>query len=512
MGSLRRISKNFFAGVVANGINLLNQFLLPPIFLHRYGVALYGEWIALSVGVAYLRTLNFGIQTYVNQDLTLCFHRGEMEGYHLRQSTALRLLMGICGLAGILCLSVFFLHPQRLLRLTITDHQASLALYLLALQVLVNILFGYIAGIFMVVDRASRGSQWNNAQRAMLLAVTFTAACFRVSLPMLALVQLATYLLAFAGLLIDLYRTAPRIFPSIRYWDASIVGEILKGGGHFGLILSCTFLAFEAPVLILQRIIGPVAVVAFTLMRTLFSMSRQILAMLTQSLGPEVTSLFAKRDWRQLRTLYSYSEQLVFACIPIVSLGILVASPWLLAVWHVNRSGVQLFELYPYVLAAAISIVISTQEHKAQFQYATNSHEKYARFMFSTYLLMVALSIPLVTRFGMMGFLCLWLATESSQLVYIIHLNHELFAPAATLQEPLELRNILRLLTLSVAGLFAAAFILRRTSGAGHLLQIAATAAMVVAVGGAAYLLFDLKPVLRDLAARLRGRIAPQNA
>src|ERR1700760_3442425 len=118
MGSLRRILKNLFALFVANMNTLLNQLLLPPIFLHRYGIALYGEWLALSVGVAYLRTLNFGIQTFVNQDLTVRFHRGEFELYHVRQSTALRLLLGICSVAATLCLVIFFAHPSRLLRLT----------------------------------------------------------------------------------------------------------------------------------------------------------------------------------------------------------------------------------------------------------------------------------------------------------------------------------------------------------------------------------------------------------
>ena len=509
MGSLRRIFKNFFALFVGKLASVLYQFVLPPIFLHRYGAALFGQWLALSVGVAYLRTLNFGVQTYVNQDLAVRFHRGEIEGYHVRQSTALRLLMGICAVASLLTLSVFLLHPSHLLRLTIPDHEAALALYLLALQIFVNILFGYFAGIFMVVDKASRGTQWNNAQLVCLILATAVAAWFRVPFSVLALVQLITYAVVLLGVLIDLKRTAPEIFPSIRYWDAGSVGEIFKGGGHFGLIYSCTFLSFEAPMLLLQRIAGPVAVVAFYLMRILFSMSRQILAMLTQSMGPEITSLFAKRDWRGLRLLYGYSEQFIFACIPTVSLGVLVASPWLLAVWHVNRSG--LFQLYPYVICAAISIIMATEEHKYQFQFSTNSHEKLARFMFGSYILMIAVSVPLVMHFQTMGFLLAWLTTECAQLVYIIYLNHLLFDPVTTQEEPLTLRNILRMLMLSAIGLVVAAMILKRTSGAGHLLQIASTGATILSVGGVAYVLFDLKHALRSFFDRIRGRFAVQS-
>jgi O-antigen/teichoic acid export membrane protein len=407
------------------------------------------------------------------------------------------------------CLAVFLLQPSHLLRLSISDHEAALALYFLALQVLVNILLGYITGIFMVVDMASRGSQWNNFQRILLILATLTAAWMQVSFSTLAMVQLATYIVAFVAVLIDLKRTAPQIFPSLRYWDSGSVREILKGGGHFGLIFSCTFLSFEAPVLLLQRILGPAAVVAFYLMRVIFSTPRQMLAMLTQSMGPEITSLFAKCDWKSLRALYGYSEQIIFACIPTVNLGVLVASPWLLAVWHVRSGGV--FMLHPYVLCAAISIVISTQEHKAQFQYATNSHEKYARFMFGTYLLMIAVSVPMIHHFQLMGFLFTWFATESAQLAYIIYLNHELFDPATIGVTPLSLRNPIRMLSLSVAGLLIAGAILKRTSGAGHLLQIASALATMIVTAGITYVLFDLKHVLRNFAGRIRNRFAPQN-
>jgi O-antigen/teichoic acid export membrane protein len=245
-------------------------------------------------------------------------------------------------------------------------------------------------------------------------------------------------------------------------------------------------------------------------MRTIFSMGRQVLAVLTQSLGPEITALFGKREWRQLRTLYRYSEQLIFACIPTVNLSILVASPWLLSLWRVNKAG--MFQLYPYVMCAAISIIMATEEHKYQFQFSTNSHEKLARFMFGSYLAMVACSVPLVRMFGIMGFLGIWLATETAQLIYIVHLNHLLFDPSATGVEKLTLRNLTRMLTLSVAGLVVAGVTLRHTATAGHGIQIASTVATVVLVGGVSYLLFDLQQVAGGFIRRIRGRFAQQQS
>lgn len=244
---------------------------------------------------------------------------------------------------------------------------------------LVNILFGYFAGTFMVVEKAHRGWQWNNIQRTVLILTTIVAAWLRVSFSVLAAVQLISCVVVLGVVLADLRRSAPEIFPSIRYWDGATVMQILRPSGHFALLFSCTFLAFQIPILVLQRIIGPVGVIGFTFMRTIFSTSRQILAAPTQSLGPEITNLFAKHDWKRLRGLYVHSELLIFACIPTISIGILLASPCLLSVWRVNRSG--FFQVYPYVVCAAISILMATKEHKYQFQFSTNSHEQLARFI-----------------------------------------------------------------------------------------------------------------------------------
>src|SRR5665213_4436611 len=112
MGILTRILKVMAALLTSNVVNLITKLLLPPIFLYRYGTTLYGEWIALSGAVAYLSTLNFGIQTYVTQDLTVRYQRNDLERYHIQQSTSLRVLLGILGSAAVVCLVILALPIQ----------------------------------------------------------------------------------------------------------------------------------------------------------------------------------------------------------------------------------------------------------------------------------------------------------------------------------------------------------------------------------------------------------------
>ncbi|MHB1856826.1 MAG: lipopolysaccharide biosynthesis protein [Acidobacteriaceae bacterium] len=500
MGILTRILKVMAALMTSNVVNLITKLLLPPIFLYRYGTTLYGEWIALSGAVAYLSTLNFGIQTYVTQDLTVRYQRHELGRYHLQQSTSLRVLVGILGSAAGLCLVVFALPVQHWLRLTLSQHVTSLTLYLLALQVLLGVLFGYFTGMFMVLSRAHTGVLWVNGLRLTMVLVTSAGAWMRWSFPALAGLQVAVYVLGILMVLLHIRGVAPEIFPKIGLFDRSAAGAILRPSSYFGLISMSTFLSYEVPVLILQREAGPFVVVAFTVMRTIFSMCRQMLNAVTQAMGPEITRLFGRQEWRELTAVYTYSERLIFSAIPVVNLGVLIISPVLLTIWLHKPA---LFTVFPYMMMAAISMTLSAKEHKFQFQFSTNTHEKLARIMFFSYIALAILAVPMVHWLGELGFLYTWLGVELFQIFRIIGLNQELFAHTGEHR----LTYVYRLMALCGAGLLISGVILSRTYQDLYRWQFVAGFGVSAVLAVAAFFLFDMRAVVQKLYATIGHRL-----
>jgi len=512
MGPFQRILKNLGAMFAGKIISIIQQVVIPPIFIYRYSTSGFGEWLALSGAVSALGMLNFGVQTYMNQDLAVRFQRGETQGYHIRQSTALRLMLGIVITTAVLLLSFFFIPFDTVLKLHISRAAAQWTLYLLAVQVLFMILFGYLAGIFMGVALAHRGAHWGNAQAMASSLGLLAGVALHAPFPVLAGIQLSTLLICSIGVLIDLRRTAPELSPSLRYWDAPAVKDILKGSGYFGLIEMSTFLTYSAPLLLLQRFVGPVAVAAFGLMRIIFSMCRQILAMFTQSMGAEITNLFGRRDWPALSRLYDYSERLIFFLITLVNLTVLMLSPVLITLW-VHKKQVagaaphhvsDLFAVYPYMLASAISIVISLKEHKYQFQFSTNTHIELAKVMFSSYLAMAIVSIGTIYYTGVTGFLWTWLAVEVFQTVRLVRMNEKLFAHIETL----DTIYITRLASICTVGLILAFAALTRTSTLPLITQAAIATVAACLVGGVSWQLFRVKEVYSSMMGRFSKRFA----
>jgi O-antigen/teichoic acid export membrane protein len=512
MSTFPRILKNLGAILTGRLLSILQQVVLPPIFIYRYGLSGFGEWVVLSGAVSALGILNFGVQTYMNQDLAVRYQRGDMEGYRLRQSTAVRLLLGIVLVAAVLCLGYFLVPFDSLLRLDLSRHAAQTTLYLLTLNLLLTIPFGYLGGIFMGVARAHRGGHWNNAQSLASTVGLLIGVTLHLSFPVLAAIQLTCLALCVAGVLVDLRRTAPQLMPSLRHWDGAAVPGILKGSGYFGMIMMSTFLAYEAPLLILQRVVGPVAVTAFTLMRTIFSMARQLLSMVTQSMGAEITNLFGRGEWPALARLYDTSERLVFFLITLVNLGVLMLSPVLITLWvarhqaqnaaHVGASS--LFLVTPYVLCSALSMVISLKEHKFQFQFSTNTHTELARTMFFSYVAMVLVSVGTVHFAGVVGFLWTWLAAETLQVVRLIAMNRRLFAHV----EQVDTLYITRLALLCGAGLMGAIALLPRSSTLPLPWQSALAVVCAGVAGTLAWRIFRMNAILDDVRQRFRRRLA----
>lgn len=502
MAVFTRILKNLGAMFTGRLLTIVQQVIIPPIFIHRYSTAQFGEWGVLSGAVAALAILNFGVQTYMNQDLAVRYAKGELEGYHIRQSTALRLLLGVVLVAAVLSLVLFAIPLDTMLRLDIGRRAAQLTAYLLAIQVLLSFLNGYVAGIFMGVALAHRGAYWNNFQALLTALVLLGCVSLHLPFPVLAGVQIITMGISIVAVLIDIRRTSPEIFPTLRYWDSAAVKEILKPSGYFGLLTICTFLAYQAPLLVIQRILGPVAVAGFIVMRLVFSMCRQILAMFTQSMSAEITNLFGRDDWTSLSRLYDYSERFIFFLIPLVNTAVLIASPVLITLWMHKR--VELFSPYPYMLSAAISMVISLKEHKFQFQFSTNTHEELARIMFFSYLGMTVISIAAVHLLGVVGFLWTWLAVEILQIARIVRLNMKLFARF----ERLELKYLRRLSVICLCSLLISLALLEKTASFPITWQIALSLLSAAILTACSWPLFGVSDVLRKMSAQFARKFA----
>ncbi|MGA9671666.1 MAG: lipopolysaccharide biosynthesis protein [Terracidiphilus sp.] len=493
--SLKRVAKTLAASFSGQGLNVLAQLLLPPIFLRHYSVSGYGEWLTLSATVGYLGTLNFGLQTYANNQVAICYHRGDLDEARTIQATALVLLLGVVGATALITAVVFLVPINQWLGLKASHMVVSTTIYLLGLQVLLKMIYGFLVGTFLVVGISYRGQHWNNAQMLVTTLATAAQATCNASFSWIAAQQLITTLTFSLIVLIDLRIKAAPVFPRLRHLDPKRFGAVLEPSGYFGMLFCANFLVYQLPVILMQRILGPTAVVVFSLTRTIYSMARQGLAILSQAIGPEINELYAQRNWSRLFRLYELSERVVFALTPIATIGTMLATPVLMTVWLHKPS---LYDPAVCIVMGLISGIMGVKEHKYIFQTSSNEHPELARLTFWSYLVMVVLAVPAVRWFGILGFSATWFATEIYQTLSILRLNLRLFSGTALL----DFSPVYKLFALMIAATLLGSWFAFAAPHRTWLQELLTALTFAIVLAAISYPLFGLSEVRRDLRVR----------
>lgn len=504
--SLKRILQLLAAFFMSQGVSVVNQLLVPPLFLHRYphGVEMYGEWVALTAAISYLGTLNFGVQNYANNQMTLHYNRGERDDAKRVQSAALRLILIMVLVATAVGASILLMPVARWMGLRhVNSAAASLTLFLMALQLVATWFFAFLSNSYQVIGQLHRGANWQNAQRLTAVVSMAVFLWVKASFPILALTQLASMVLFTLLVLIEIRIRAPILLPSLRHGNRHDMMGVLKPSAYYGLYAFSAFLCWQGPVLLIEKLLGPAAVAVFALSRVVFNMARQLLIILSYSIGQEAINLIARRSWVQLRRIYDLSEKVVLALVPVLTVGALLACPAIFAVWlRHNRA---LYDPGICVLMAAVSAVIAIREHKYTFQFLSNEHEGVARFSLVAYTAMIVISGLSLKTWGVEAFMICWLVTELAIAAYVIAQNQKLFpAEFRPSLAPLPRVAIILVLAFAVAAWPAwhdAAWSLPRIS------LTALTESIVLAVVG--FFAFGLNEVRDVFWRKLRHRLAP---
>jgi O-antigen/teichoic acid export membrane protein len=488
----KRILKTVTALGAGHGVQTLTQLLTPPVFIGAYGVTGYGEWLVLSAAVGYLSTLDFGLQTYVLNELTALYHRQEMEQFHRVQSVGLILMLCFVGAGALAALGALLVPVASLLKMAAVHGNPAWTIFWLALQVLVSIPLGQLFGIYRTFGQTHRGVMWGNFHRLSLLALTVSLAFLKVPFWVIAFGQFLASVLFVLALLIWLKHNQPEVCPRLDYWNKTLAGQILKPSAFFGFFILNNFLVYQAPVLLLQRFLGPEVVVAFSVARMLFSFVRQGAALAQQAIYPEVTRLNGIGEKTKLARLYVLFEAVMLTTVLIINSGLLLLSPTLLWLW-LKRP--QLFDLRVFIPVMLVSIFSSVKEYKLYFQYATNNHAQTGLMTFLSYAVMILASIPAIPRFGVTGFLGLWLAVELLQIGFVHYCNTRLFAaqrPEISLQPAFRLGLVLAM----VVALMVSAHSFLQTRN--YLWQGLAAFLVMSLLAGVSYFAFDIRLLIQE--------------
>ncbi len=491
------------ANAVSHTISAANSIILVPVFLTSWGSQSYGEWLALSAAIGYLTLLDFGIQTHVVNRMCQAYAQDRLDDLHRDLHSCLRVFLAVAtiGLAGLL-MFVALAPLDAIFNLRVTGGgTAALTLMLLGVNVLLNsIPMGLIAGLYRATEAYARGQMMGNAFRLLQLAVTVMVASLRLSMAVLALSWVLVNGVVIGVVLMDLRKFRPEVRVSLRLGSIRHGMSLLGPALVFLMMALASAVNFQGTVLIINWVLGGIAVVQFTTTRTMANLIPQGMTVVSSAFWPELTAIEARGEQGRLARL---SQTLVKVNVSFaVATGLLLhfVGPDVYRLWTGRKVP---FELALLDIMIAQAVLMAFWNTSGLPLMATNRQGAYACWMLSNALVALALAVILVRPWGIVGVALGSLAADVMCSVFVVpwlsgrFLGESFwFLFGTSFVPPLAIGSIL----------FVPLAILQPLIGS-PIWRLVGVPALIVTLFGAATYLFSLNASERDMVRGFRQRM-----
>jgi O-antigen/teichoic acid export membrane protein len=311
---LKRVAHAFLAFFFGQGLGIAAALLLVPLYLHVWSPALYGEWLALYSVVAYLASLDLGVQTYAVNRLTQAFARGDLQEYRRVQHTAFAFYFCLALLGSVALTAFAWWAPIRFwFHLSLTDqHSVSLIVLLLGGQFLWTIPASLVWSVYATTGNLAK-TQWvTNASNALSVALTTSALLFWSRLAVVAGAQAIAFVSILVVVFWDVRKHFPQLAPGFSQAKLSLLRIILNQSVFFALIDVAVGTTLQGSNLIVARLAGTTALALFVTTRTLANSIRQLVGLFVHSSSTNLIILEALQDKQKLRLAF---RLVVFATV-----------------------------------------------------------------------------------------------------------------------------------------------------------------------------------------------------
>ncbi|HEX4487533.1 MAG TPA: lipopolysaccharide biosynthesis protein [Terriglobales bacterium] len=311
MSVRKRFLHGFGASALGPLVTIVAQIISVPVFLRAWGTVLYGEWLILAAIPTYIAFSDIGFGNVAANDMTMRVAAGDRNGA-LETFQSSWLLISSCSLAiGALFVAAAWLLPLcHWLNLNaMGPANTRVVLALLCGYALLSLQADLITSGFRCEGRYALGMLLKNLLR---LAETFAVTAmvmFSRSPIEAAVAYLVTRALGTVVMAVIMVRQSPWLGYGSRHARWSCSRRLLAPAVAYMAFPAGSALSLQGMVLVIGAVLGPIAVVTFSTMRTLTRFGFQIMESVKNSVWPELSAAYGARNWPLARRLHRVACQ-----------------------------------------------------------------------------------------------------------------------------------------------------------------------------------------------------------
>lgn len=393
-----KLLRNLGANAYGQLITVVIQLASVPLYLHYWGVDLYGEWLLLSAIPAYLALSDIGFASVAANDMTMRVANGDRRGALEVYQSIWLFISGISMLLGAALTLLIHVVPVNVqFSIThISEAQTRQLLIVLMLYVLVGLQGGVLQAAFRAAGRYAYGTTLANTVRLAEWAMSMVALLLGGGVLVIASVTLTTRLLGLMVTWLLLQKQEQWLTLGTHAASLQQVRHLLKPAIAFMSFPLGLALSLQGMVLIIGMTLGSAPVVMFSAYRTLTRLLVQVITMLNQAVWPEISVAYGAGEVELVRYLHRKGSNISFwiSLFAVVLLG--AAGEWFVGLWT-HHAFVQNQVLFALLLANTFLNVLWQTSWVVLM--ATNQHQRMTlAFIMSAVfaLLLAALVMPVL--------------------------------------------------------------------------------------------------------------------
>lgn len=397
-----RLIHNWGTAAVAPVVSVLVQVGSVPLLLHAWGAARYGDWLLLSAIPSYLTLSDLGFGAASGSDMSMRVGANDRRGA-LQTFQSSWVLVTAVSVAALLlaCLSVWWVPWQRWLKLSsVSSPQAAAILLVLAAYVVVAQQNGVTESGYRCDGHFAAGSFWNTILRLAEAAATTTVAVLGGGLLAVAFTCLSVRCLGTIGYALLLRHKTPWIRYGIRHARVETIKQLAAPAFGFMAFPVGYALSLQGVAIVIGVLLGPVAVVAFSTLRTLSRLSVQLIGVIKSGLWPELSRAFGEGDISLARRLHRRACQASIGFSLLGGLLLWISGPFIYQVWIGHRFA---FDATCFHVLLLVTVTSSLWDTSAVIPISTNDHVRIALAFVGTSVFSLGMAWLLVPRLGIVG-------------------------------------------------------------------------------------------------------------
>jgi O-antigen/teichoic acid export membrane protein len=386
-----RIVSGVVAHIYAQAVTVLTQLASLPVFLTRWTLDEYGQWLMILALPAYLALSDVGLLTAAGNLMTMHKARHNTAEVNRVFNSSLVAILVLVPLIAV-CVGVLLL----VFTFGLTDDQRR-ALFAMVLAALLTVVSGLFEASYRPFGKyprvtflltTARVVEWAGSIVGLFAGGTLTSAAIGL-LSGRALSCLALFVLA--------RRDIPEIRSDLRTADLGLIRRLLTNGVGFLSFPFGNILTIQGTVVLVGAQLGGGAVALFSSTRTLTRILTQISTTTAKSMSPEIAALYGAGDERGASEL---SARVLWKIVPITIAAAVLLVPLGPAILRIWSHGKLTINVTCYVLLLIAAVASAFWQIKSVQLTATNRHSLLS-FIFAAVSVLALLATYLTEpRFG----------------------------------------------------------------------------------------------------------------